>query len=152
MLGGITNKSRRIRKRSCWVKKKLAAKRAAEEAARTSPYYLTSFWSGDGYGTGSCTGSGKCEKDFQVNDKGWYTYNGRLVLAGATRYLLKYGYSEIPGKRYFSYGENITVTINGVDYPGTIWDSCGACMKNNIIDLFVSNSKSSVGKIKVSIK
>ena len=126
------------------LKKKLATKQAQ--------YYLTAYWTGDGYESGTCTGSGKCVKDFQVNDKGWYTYNGRLVLAGATTYLLKYGYSRIEGKRYFKYGENVTVTINGVDYPGTIWDSCGACMKNNIIDLFVSGSQSSVGKIKVSIK
>ena len=62
-------------------------------------YRLTSFWSGDGMDTGSCTGSGLCEKDFQINDKGWYTYNGYLVLAGATTYLQKkYGIDE--GKDY----------------------------------------------------
>jgi hypothetical protein len=101
---------------------------------------MTTFHSGDGYGTGSCTGSGLCEKDFTVNDKGWYLYKDRLVLAGATRYLLKHGYKEQIGKKYFTYGENVTVIIDGVSYPGTIWDSCGACTSssNNIIDLFVS--------------
>ena len=113
---------------------------------------MTAYWTGDGYESSTCTGSGKCAKDFQVNEKGWYTYNGRLVLAGATTYLLKYGYSKIEGKKYFKYGDNLTITINGVDYPATIWDSCGACMKSNTLDLFVSNSHSSMGKIKVSIK
>ena len=39
-------------------------------------------------GTGSCTGSGLCEKDFDTNEKGWYTYQNKLVLGVATTYLL----------------------------------------------------------------
>lgn len=109
---------------------------------------MTTFYSGDGYGTGSCTGSGLCEKDFTVNDKGWYMYKGRLVLAGATRYLFKYGYKEQPGKKYFTYGENVIIVIDGVSYPGTIWDSCGACTSSskNIIDLFVNDRKAVIDK------
>lgn len=109
---------------------------------------MTTFYSGDGYGTGSCTGSGLCEKDFTINDKGWYMYKGRLVLAGATRYLLKHGYKEQPGKKYFTYGENVIIVIDGVSYPGTIWDSCGACTSSskNIIDLFVNGRKAVIDK------
>lgn len=83
-----------------------------------------------------------------MNSKGWYLYKGRLVLAGATRYLLKYGYTEQAGKKYFTYGEEVTVIIDGVSYPGTIWDSCGACTRSssNIIDLFVDGKKSVIDK------
>lgn len=111
-------------------------------------YTLTTFYSGDKHNTGSCTGSGLCEKDFVVNDKGWYMYKERLVLAGATRNLLKYGYSEYIGKKYFTYGEEVTIIIDGISYPGTIWDSCGACTSsaNNIIDLFVSGPNSVITK------
>lgn len=107
-----------------------------------SGYRITSFYSGDECLTGSCTGSGLCEKDFQINDKGWYTYQGKLVLGTATPYLLKYGYSKIEGKKYFKYYDVITLEINGQVYEGIVLDSCGACMKKNIIDLFVSNRES----------
>lgn len=105
---------------------------------------MTSFWSGDSCNTGSCTGTGLCEKDFQINEKGWYTYQGKLVLGTATRYLLKYGYAEQEGKRYFKYYDEVTLIINGETYRGIVLDSCGACMKKNIIDLFVSNGSSSI--------
>lgn len=113
---------------------------------------MTSFWSGDNCDTGSCTGTGFCEKDFQINDKGWYTYQGKLVIGAATRYLLKSGYQERSDIRYFKYYDEITLNINGVDYPAIILDSCGACMKNNILDLFVSGSKYSITTNNVYIK
>ena len=105
-------------------------------------YKITSFYSGDECSTGSCTGSGLCEKDFQVNDKGWYTYQGKLVLGTATTYLLKYGYPKIENKKYFKYYDVLILEINGQTYEGIVLDSCGACMKKNLIDLFVSNPNS----------
>lgn len=83
-----------------------------------------------------------CEKDFQINEYGWYTYQGKLVLGTATTYLLKYGYTKREGTTYFKYYDTVTLRINGKEYQGIIIDSCGACMKKNIIDLFVSNSQS----------
>ena len=47
---------------------------------------MTSFWANDGYGTGECTGSGLCSWDFDINENGWYTYQGKLVIATATTY------------------------------------------------------------------
>jgi hypothetical protein len=85
-----------------------------------------------------------CEKDFAVNEKGWYTYNGKLVLGTATTYLLKYNYPSIEGKRYFKYYDTIILVINGTQYEGIVLDSCGACMKREIIDLFVSGPQSSI--------
>lgn len=110
-------------------------------------YRLTSFYANDGYGTGSCTGSGLCEKDFQINEHGWYTYNGKLVLAGATTYLQKsFGYIE--GRHYFRYYDEVTIIIDGVTYTGIILDSCGASMKvsENRLDLFVSGKNSVIDR------
>lgn len=117
-------------------------------------YRLTSFYSNDGYGTGSCTGSGLCEKDFQINNKGWYTYNGYLVLAGATEELLRSGYSvkggnvRQEGKHYFRYYDTVKLEIDGIIYDGIIIDSCGSSMwyGETRLDLFVSNSSSVIDR------
>lgn len=110
-------------------------------------YRLTSFWNNDGYGTGSCTGSGLCEKDFQINDKGWYTYKGYLVLASATTYMQKtYGVKN--GKDYYKYYDIVNLTIDGVDYQGMILDSCGACsyVSEQRLDLFVTGASSKIDR------
>ena len=95
-----------------------------------------------------CTGSGKCSWDFQVNDKGWYTWNGKIVLAAATIYLQKsFGYVE--GKKYFKYYDEVDVTIDGKTYRGVILDSCGACMKvtyEERLDLFVNSGKNAIDR------
>lgn len=95
-----------------------------------------------------CTGSGKCSWDFQVNDKGWYTWNGKIVLAAATTYLQKsFGYVE--GKKYFKYYDEVDVTIDGNTYRGVILDSCGACMKvtyEERLDLFVNSGKNAIDR------
>ena len=103
---------------------------------------LTSFYSNDGYGTSSCTGSGLCENDFQVNENGWYTYQGKLVLATATPYLLNYGFELGTGIETYRYHDELTLKIDGISYQGIVLDSCGACMRDNRIDLFVSNRES----------
>lgn len=103
---------------------------------------LTSFYANDGYGTGSCTGTGLCESDFEINDKGWYIYQGKLVLATATPYLLNYGYELVDGIVTYNYYDEVTVIIDGISYKAIIVDSCGACMVDNRIDLFVSNRES----------
>ena len=103
---------------------------------------LTSFYANDGYGTGSCTGTGLCENDFQVNENGWYTYQGKLVLATATPYLLNYGYGLADGIMTYNYYDEVTVIIDDISYQAIIVDSCGVCMVDNRIDLFVSNRES----------
>lgn len=92
--------------------------------------------------TGHCTGTGLCTWDFQKNDRGWYIYQGKLVLGTATSYLLKYGYPQIEGIKYYKYYDTVTLNIQGQEYQGIVLDSCGACMKKNIIDLFVSGPSS----------
>lgn len=103
---------------------------------------MTSFYANDGYGTGECTGSGKCTWDFEVNDKGWYTYNGKLVVATATTYLANQGWSVAHGVHLYKYWEELILTIDGVEYDAIILDSCGSSMRTDRIDLFVSNAGS----------
>lgn len=88
---------------------------------------------------------------FQVNSNGWYTWNGKLVLASATKYLFNYGWSYKEGITYYKYYDEVVITIDGVDYPGVILDSCGACMKSRKIDLFVT-SKQTVKDTKVTVR
>lgn len=104
-------------------------------------YRVTSYYPGDECNSTQCTGTGLCTKDFETNEYGWYTYNGKLVLAAATTYLQnKFGVKE--NKLYFQYYDEVILTIDGVEYEGIILDTCGACYKNEIIDLFVSNKSS----------
>lgn len=113
-----------------------------------SEYRLTSYYTGDDPSTGSCTGSGLCTSDFQINENGWYTYQGKIVIAAATSYLLNYGYSEVSGRHYFRYYDELTITIDGVDYQAIVLDSCGASMTvaEDRIDLFVSSSNAVIDR------
>ena len=101
-------------------------------------YRFTRFWPGEG---SSCTGTGLCAWDFQLNDKGWYTYKGKLVIATATPYLIGKGWSKKDGITYHKYYETLILNIDGINYDAIVLDSCGACMKKNIIDLFVRDGR-----------
>lgn len=103
---------------------------------------MTSFWANDGYGTGECTGSGLCSWNFQTNDKGWYTYNGKLVIATATIYLANQGWYLAEGVHTYRYYDELILNIDGVDYDAIVLDSCGSSMKTDRVDLFVSNGYS----------
>ena len=87
-----------------------------------------------------CTGSGLCSWDFEVNEYGWYTYQGKLVVATATEYLLKYGFTLYDGVHTYRYYDEITLVIDGIEYQAIVLDSCGSSMKTDRIDLFVSDS------------
>lgn len=99
---------------------------------------MTSFWAADGSGTGECTGSGLCSWDFGVNEYGWYTYNGKLVVATATTYLANQGWAVADGVHLYKYWEELVLTIDGVEYDAIILDSCGSSMRTDRVDLFVS--------------
>lgn len=99
---------------------------------------MTSFWADDGSGTGECTGSGLCSWDFGVDEHGWYTYNGKLVVATATTYLANQGWTVADGVHLYKYYEELVLTIDGVEYDAIILDSCGSSMKTDRVDLFVS--------------
>lgn len=115
-------------------------------------YKLTSYCSvGKGCTSGKCTGSGKCIKDFSTNELGWYTYKGRVVLATATSYLLNKGWTKRSGIVYYKYNDTLDFVYKGKTYHGIVLDSCGACMKSKIIDVFVKD-RASVITSRVQIK
>lgn len=108
-------------------------------------YRLTSFYPDDELKSSPCTGSGYCAWDFKEDEHGWYTYNGKLVLAAATTYLQnRFGTKE--GKTYFKYYDEVNITIDGVVYPAIILDTCGACYRDERVDLFVKNQASVVDR------
>lgn len=88
-----------------------------------------------------CTGSGLCSWDFQANENGWYTYNGKLVVATATNYLLKYGFSLADGVHTYNYYDTLILNIDGADYEAIVLDSCGSSMQTDRVDLFVSGAE-----------
>lgn len=123
---------------------------------KTSSYRLTSYYPAE---TSNHTGSGLETKDFQINEKGWYTYQGKLVLAGATEELLKSGYSvrngniRQLGKHYFHYYDTLIIEIDGVRYSAIILDSCGASMWEGYfrLDLFVSSKEYAIDRRDIKI-
>ena len=113
-----------------------------QELSTTYETRMTSYYPYDGPGTGECTGAGLCPKDFQTNEYGWFTYQGKLVVATATTYLANQGWYLAPGVHTYKYYNEITLTIDGVDYPAIVLDSCGHAMKSGRIDLFVKDANS----------
>ncbi len=101
-------------------------------------YRLTSYYTGDGTGSGSVTASGKSTKDFQINERGWYTYQGKLVVATASKRLLSWEKYKDSTQRFFNLYDELILEIDGVRYDAIVLDVCGAAMKKPIIDLFVS--------------
>lgn len=99
---------------------------------------LTSFYP-RGNVVSTTTGSGLDVRDFEVNEYGWYTYEGKLVIATATDYLLNYGWKLNEGVRLYTYYDVLILEIDGVDYEAIVLDSCGICMTRGYIDLFVVN-------------
>lgn len=100
---------------------------------------MTSYYPNDSLGTGSITGSGLGPSNFEVNDKGWFTYQGKLVIATATDYLIsRFGLAD--GVHTYRYYNELVLNIDGIDYQAIVLDSCGNCMRTGRIDLFVSGS------------
>lgn len=99
----------------------------------------------------SPTGSGLGIEDFGVNEFGWYTYKGKLVVATATSYLLNYGWRYQNGVRLYNYYDVLILTIDGVDYEAIVLDSCGICMTTGRIDLFVV-SRDAVKDTQITVK
>ena len=98
---------------------------------------MTSFYPAE---SSDCTGSGLCSWDFGVNDNGWYTYNGKLVVATATQYLANQGWYLAPGVHTYRYYDEITLVIGGIEYQAIVLDSCGSSMRTDRIDLFVTGA------------
>ena len=107
--------------------------------ANVYKYRLTSYYEDD------CVGAGFCRWDLVPNEYGWYTYNGKLVIAGATYYMQNvFGVKE--NKLYFKYWDELVITIDGVDYEAIMLDTCGACYRDERLDLMVVDQASAIDR------
>lgn len=97
------------------------------------------------------TGCGLGIEDFGVNEYGWYTYKGKLVVATATNYLLNYGWRYSDDVRLYNYYDVLILNIDGTDYEAIVLDSCGICMTTGRVDLFVVN-KDAVIDTQITVK
>lgn len=91
---------------------------------KTTDVYFTNYHLGDG-SSGTTTASGLQIKDFEVNDDGMYTYDGKVVVATANMTRLPRGIAE--GYRSHELYEEFTIRLNDKEYSGVVLDLCGAC-------------------------
>ena len=140
------------------------------EVAEYQEVYFTNYYQGDGSSTsrvGANTPDGeRITTDlFEVNEMGWYTYNGKVVVATATHECIKSNYEACAlyneyeeGITYYSYHDEIEIEVKGVRYKAIVLDSCGKSHDKeylnkydeglNRIDIFVVNKNHSIGKAK----
>ena len=110
-------------------------------------YRITSYYPSE---SSNITGSGKTTNDFDIiniNGKQVYSYKGKIVVAGATKELLRSGYSkngsqEPQDKYYFKYYETGKIKLYDTWYDFIVLDSCGASMWKGYyrLDIFVCGS------------
>ena len=94
---------------------------------------FTSYYTGDSSGSGNKTASGLSVEDFDINENGWYLYEGKVVVATATEECLESNsgacrkYSQLPaGYQLHNLYDELTLIIDGIDYPAIVLDHCGA--------------------------
>lgn len=90
----------------------------------TKDVYFTNYHLGDG-SSGTTTASGKKISDFQVNEEGMYTYQGKVVIATANTTRLKWELKE--GYSSHELYEEFIIRLNGKEYVGVVLDVCGSC-------------------------
>lgn len=105
---------------------------------------FTHYYVGDSMASANITSTGHTSADFTLNSEGWYTYQGKVVLAAATQICLnvKSGacgrYNSVPnGVKVYKLYDTITFQVNNKEYKGIILDSCGACMTLHSSDDYV---------------
>lgn len=91
---------------------------------KTTDVYFTNYHLGDG-SSSDTTASGLQIKDFEVNDVGMYTFDGKVVIATANMTRLRRGIAE--GYRSHELFEEFTIKLNDKEYPAIVLDVCGSC-------------------------
>lgn len=91
---------------------------------KTTDVYFTNYHYGDG-SSGTTTASGLQIKDFEVNEDGMYTYDGKVVVATANMTRLPRGIAE--GYRSHELFEEFTIRLNDKEYQTIVLDVCGSC-------------------------
>ena len=90
----------------------------------TTDIIITNYYHGDG-SSGTVTASGKKISDFEVNEQGYYTYEGYVVIATANTTRLKWELQD--GYRTHELYEIFTIEIDGQHYQSIVLDVCGSC-------------------------
>ena len=138
-----------------------------EEFREIWDYRMTYFYPEDPMGTGYDTASGlraphkddygnyiPGDGDFEINENGWFTYQGKLVIATASERIANWEeFRDSNPVRVFNLYDELIIEINGVKYDGIVLDICGAAMNDDIIDLFVKDEASRIDtQVKVELK
>ena len=126
------------------IKKEFVSKPNEIYIPKTYTTRMTSYYTNDECNSVDITASGLSSKNFDINENGWYTYQGKLVIATAS-YRLKNWTMTDQAHPYNLYDE-LVIKINGINYDAIVLDLCGMCMWYNRIDLFVSNKQSAIDK------
>lgn len=113
----------------------------------TTDVYFTNYHYGDG-SSGDTTASGLQIKDFDVNEEGIYTYDGKVVVATANMTRFPRGIAE--GYRSHELYEEFVIRLNDKEYPAIVLDVCGACY--GMFDEFLQRydifaTKNVIGKV-----
>ena len=129
---------------------------------------FTIYYPGDKCGSTTKTGKGLTTDQFKLNELGWYTYQGRVVVATATQEgldsnlgVLANFKEEEPGITYYEYGDELQFEYAGKVYDAIVLDTCGAAMDIdhlnkytnglNIIDIFIKGEEYSFGKARGAV-
>lgn len=111
---------------------------------------FTNYYVGDGSSTKK-TGSGLTTDNFVLNEDGFYTYNGYVVVATASwqgiwsdEPVLK-DVKDVPyGYHVYHYGDTFKFVLNGKEYEAIVLDTCGKSYeeadKYQRIDVFTRGS------------
>lgn len=122
---------------------------------------FTSYYPNDSYGSNAMTSSGLTIDDFDVNEQGWFTYKGYVVVATATELCLNVksgpcGRFNEPKDthHYFKLFDTLQINVGGKSYKAIVLDSCGACNWDEDlqrVDVFVRDNKYVIPSKKGSI-
>lgn len=85
---------------------------------------FTSYYLNDG-SSGSLTASGLSIDDFKINEYGYYTYQGKVVVATANTSRLDLNLKQ--GYKSHELYDEFQIVLNGIELPAIVLDVCGAC-------------------------
>ena len=134
------------------------------EAETKTEVMFTNYYPNDKTGSTHSTGSGLTTENFEINELGWYTYKGRVVVATATDKCVESNYKGCDlyneyeeGITYYTYGDELEIEFNGVRYEAVVLDSCGSSHDKewlkenakglNLIDIYMVSEKYAFGKV-----
>lgn len=129
------------------VEAKGVTNRDSLDKLKITDVYFTNYHLGDG-SSGTTTASGLRILDFDINDDGMYTYDGKVVVATANMTRLQRGINE--GYKSHELYEEFTIRLNDKEYQAIVLDVCGACygMFDEFLQRYdIFTTKNVIGKV-----